>query len=219
MTTPTTCKIQRWSDEMICVTCQLRWDIGDPDPRETGSGACNAEQHPLLPWATALMISRAPDFVIGDDYLRRWYIIPRNPYSNVYLHEFRHSDDDRALHDHPWSSTSIVISGSYVEITPEGSFTRKTGDVITRPATAAHRIVIPDGEQVVTLFTTGPWEREWGFHCPQGWRHWKDFTALNDSGQVGRGCAAMDAGAIAAIAIRRDLNSGGAVVSFDVGQP
>ncbi len=142
----------------------------------------------LADWATSVMSSRPPDFVIGDNYLRRWWIVPRNTLSNVYLHEFRRSDDDRALHDHPWSSTSIVIAGSYVEVTPHGRFTRNTGDVITRPATAPHRIEIPGGESVITLFITGPHEREWGFHCPQGWRHWSEFTAADDKGQVGRGC-------------------------------
>ena len=48
---------------------------------------------------------RAPDFVIGgsdNPYLLRWFLIPRNPVFNVYLHKFMRSDDDRALHTHPW---------------------------------------------------------------------------------------------------------------------
>lgn len=53
-------------------------------------------------WARARM-QRLPDFVIGDDpdrpYLRRWWIVPRNEYCNVYLHEILRSDDDRAGHD------------------------------------------------------------------------------------------------------------------------
>ena len=31
------------------------------------------------------------------------------------------------------------------------------------------------------------------FHCPQGWRHWRDFVDEHDTGQVGRGCGEMDA--------------------------
>ena len=42
--------------------------------------------------------------VIGKNYLSRWHIIPRNRYFNIYLHKFVGSDDDRALHDHPWRS-------------------------------------------------------------------------------------------------------------------
>ena len=43
---------------------------------------------------------RPPNFVIGDPadpYLRRWYVIPRNPLFNIYLHQILRSDDDRAL--------------------------------------------------------------------------------------------------------------------------
>lgn len=40
-----------------------------------------------------------------------------------------------------------------------------------------------------TLFITGPRVREWGFHCPdRGWVHWKQFTAADDPGAIGRGC-------------------------------
>src|ERR1700684_1178987 len=60
-----------------------------------------------------------PHFVIGDPknpYMLRWYILPRNPLFNVYLHKFlRNDDDDRALHDHPWPSLSLLVKGWVVE--------------------------------------------------------------------------------------------------------
>lgn len=139
-------------------------------------------------WALALMNSRAPDFIIGDDYLRRWWVMPRNAFANVYLHEFRRSDDDRAQHDHPWTNSSYLLSGRYIEHTPEGSFLRVAGDFVQRPADALHRIELIDGHPAVSLFTTGPKVREWGFACPQGWRHWSEFCADGDSTQVGKGC-------------------------------
>lgn len=138
-------------------------------------------------WSEAIM-QRDPDFVIGDDYLRRWWIMPRNAFANVYLHEICKSDDDRAMHDHPWDNTSLIISGGYIEHTPEGSFERKIGDFIQRPATALHRLEVFPGKRCISLFTTGPKVREWGFQCPQGWRHWTDFCSPGDSGKVGRGC-------------------------------
>ncbi|AGH48734.1 hypothetical protein G432_05035 [Sphingomonas sp. MM-1] len=141
----------------------------------------------LQAWARAKM-QRRPDFVIGDDYLRRWWIVPRNEGCNVYLHEILHSDDNRALHDHPWDNTSYVIDGVYIEITPAGSFYRGAGSIVTRRATDAHRLVVPPGGRAVSLFMTGPKLREWGFHCPQGWRQWQDFVDARDAGQVGRGC-------------------------------
>jgi hypothetical protein len=146
---------------------------------------------------------RPPDFVIGspeNPYLLRWWIIPRNRWFNIYLHQIRRSDDDRALHDHPWWNISIVLKGGYEEVTPcflegcKGTDTRwrGPGSVIFRRATAAHRLVIParDGAQRFcwSLFITGRRVREWGFHCPHGWRDWRVFTAPADRGQIGRGC-------------------------------
>lgn len=141
----------------------------------------------LLEWAQRTM-ERKPDFIIGDNYLRRWWVIPRNHGCNVYLHEILHSDDDRALHDHPWDNTSYVLEGEYEEHTPDGVFIRNAGDVVSRPAEAAHRLVIPEGGRALTLFFTGPAKRDWGFHCPKGWVPWREFVDENDTGQVGRGC-------------------------------
>src|ERR1700710_2371105 len=62
--------------------------------------------------------ARKPDVLIGkqdDTYMRRWWVIPRNRWFNIYLHHFLRSDDDRALHDHPWCNLSILLSGSYLE--------------------------------------------------------------------------------------------------------
>jgi hypothetical protein len=147
----------------------------------------NASLAEMQAWAEEAML-RAPDYVIGDDYLRRWWILPRNEWQNVYLHDVRRSDDDRALHDHPWSNTSFLILGSYIEHTPEGRFVRRAGDVIVRQAEALHRLEVIPGERAISLFVTGPKVREWGFACPQGWVHWRDFTDPNDSSQRGRGC-------------------------------
>jgi hypothetical protein len=66
---------------------------------------------------------REPDFVIGADspggpYMRRWWIIPRNRFLNIYLHQILRDDDDRALHDHPWWNVSIILRGGYFECTP-----------------------------------------------------------------------------------------------------
>lgn len=145
----------------------------------------------LAAWAAGVMSSRKPDFVIGGDYLERWYVIPRSAFCNVYLHRFRRGDDDRALHDHPWSNTSLVISGRYVEITPEGEFLREPGAVVTREATARHRIALLDSEPVTTLFFTGPKVRDWGFWCgADGERFvpWWEFVAAGDPGSIGPGC-------------------------------
>lgn len=138
-------------------------------------------------WARGVMLRR-PDFVIGDDYLRRWWVMPRNAFANVYLHEVCKSDDDRAMHDHPWANSSYILFGGYIEHTPEGSFTRRAGDFVERPAHALHRLEIIPGESCISLFCTGPKVREWGFQCPKGWVHWQEFTSPTDSSKTGKGC-------------------------------
>jgi len=141
---------------------------------------------------------RAPDVCIGgadNPYMRRWFVIPRNRVFNIYLHEFCRSDDDRALHDHPWINLSVLLAGGYHEMTygPENRevWTRRcAGDLVLRLPSSAHRIaLIPYlSARPWTLFITGPRVREWGFLCPQGWRHWRDFVARNDPGSIGPGC-------------------------------
>ena len=74
-------------------------------------------------WPIFLTVPRAPDFVIGpagDPYMRRWWVIPRNKWFNIYLHNIMRSDDDRALHDHPWTNVSVLLRGSYLEHLPGG---------------------------------------------------------------------------------------------------
>jgi hypothetical protein len=143
---------------------------------------------------------RLPDLVIGErgrPYLCRWYILPRNRWCNAYLHQFWRSDDDRALHDHPWWSLSLCLSGSMVEhtIAAGGVHHRRfiaAGGWRLRSARLAHRLELDENAGPVwTLFLTGPRLRQWGFHCPQGWVPWEKFTAGTTDdlrGQVGRGC-------------------------------
>lgn len=142
---------------------------------------------------------REPDQIIGgreDPYLLRWWLLPRNKLLNVYLHHFLRSDDDRALHDHPWANASWLLRGEYLEHTiAAGGINRRTrleaGAVRVRwTGRLAHRVELNAGP-CWTLFVTGPRYREWGFHCPDaGWIHWERFTADDDPGAIGKGCDA-----------------------------
>jgi hypothetical protein len=142
---------------------------------------------------------REPDITIGppdDLYLRRWWLIPHNRWFNVYLHHFLRSDDDRALHDHPWRNLSILLIGSYREHTTSGVVKRRKPwrpwafwRLTWRSATAAHRVELINGRPVWTLFLTGPKVRTWGFHCPRGWIPWTEFVEDQPGGNaIGKGC-------------------------------
>lgn len=127
----------------------------------------------------AYKMQSPPDFRVHRPtgvYLRRWHTFPRNRFGNIYVHLFTASDDQRALHDHPWPSMSFVIEGSYSEIVPENAqqpggpttiHHMETGNIIIRTPQSAHRVVIPEGKHAITLFFTGPRTREWGFWCPK----------------------------------------------------
>jgi hypothetical protein len=154
---------------------------------------------------------RPPDQVIGsidDPLLLRWYVIPMNMWFNIYLHKFMRSDDDRALHDHPWFNVSLPLTEGYYEHLPyRGNpqetikFERRPWRLYFRNAELPHRIELhtkliwrDDGldlleKPVWSLFLTGRKVRSWGFYCPKGWVPWRDFVTLTPHGnQVGAGC-------------------------------
>lgn len=135
---------------------------------------------------------RDPDFEIERDnegtYLRRWYVIPRNKFFNVYLHRFLLSDHDKALHDHPWVSCSVLLEGSYLEHTPEQIHYRPQGTICFRKPSSAHRVELIKGKPVWTLFLTGPRVRKWGFLCPKGWKPWDEYCDPKNPGKVLKGC-------------------------------
>ena len=112
--------------------------------------------------------------------------------TNVYLHKFLRDDEDRALHDHPWVSLSIIFRCGYVEHTAKDVRRRQAAAVVFRRARHAHRIeLLRQAGRLLpawTLIIAGPKVREWGFPCPAGWRHWTEFVSEADSGNVGKGC-------------------------------
>lgn len=163
---------------------------------------------------------RAADERIGDQddpYMLRWFVqrkyrlldasaaemldglwhIESSRLENAYIHRFIRSDEDRALHDHPWPWVTVLLDGSYWEHLPADPNDpagptkrekRSPGDIVVRrDAARPHRIEIDEGRPVTTLFLTAEKTREWGFWCSQGWRHWRDFVALDDLGRT-RGC-------------------------------
>lgn len=166
----------------------------------------------LLPKMIALSEGRKSDFDIinGEDkevYLRRWWIIPRNPFMNVYLHNMLHDDGD-VLHDHMYVSVSLVLDYGLQEVyclDPESGFielrkrcrTFEQGQVVFRSSRMAHQLLVR--RPTWTIFVTGPRIKSWGFWCPKGWKEWKEYVALSNvpdgSGRgkstVGVGCGEM----------------------------
>lgn len=140
-----------------------------------------------------------PDLTISADgqepYLYRWHLIPRNEVgANVYLHIQVASDPIRPLHDHPWDNQSVILSGGYYEVAEEPCRSggavpvlrmRRPGDVVHRVAEDAHRLVLPQHvPYCMTIFSTGPVRRQWGFHASGGWVSGADVTETQDGVSV-----------------------------------
>lgn len=151
-------------------------------------------KHWLRKWLTG-----TPHFIIGGEhnpYLLRWFVIPRNSFLNIYLHKFKRSDDDRALHDHPWWFASLILKGEYLEHRDDGTTRhRKAGSLALRRPNTLHRVELLQEVRdfghftmnreapTWTLIITGPKIREWGFKCPKGWIHWEYFDHHDGCGE------------------------------------
>ncbi len=145
----------------------------------------------LLPLFTMIknqVSKRAPDKTIGPDhdpYMRRWYILPHNPWFNVYLHQILRSDRERELHDHPWDNWSYIVEGAYYEHQEVQLFKNLDHKFICpfplwkgkskfRKAEHKHRIEIMS--PVWSIFIIGPKKRDWGFWQGDKFIPWQEFV-------------------------------------------
>jgi hypothetical protein len=98
-------------------------------------------------------------------YLIRWFF--ETPWFSVRLHHWLHSDDARAFHDHPSWFITLVLAGSYTDVSPAGREPMRPGTIRFRLATHQHTVeVAPGGCWTLLLF--GPHERYWGFWRRRG---------------------------------------------------
>lgn len=96
------------------------------------------------------------------------YFVLRTPLFAIFLHHFRRSDNDRHVHDHPWSFVTLLLSGGYWEHLPDRtSKWRKRFSILYRPAEWQHWVEIE--KPVWTLVLRLRRRREWGFVTPRGW--------------------------------------------------
>lgn len=110
----------------------------------------------------------------GDTYLIRYRLI-KTPWFGIYLHRILRSDDDRDLHDHPFSFLTLILKTGYVEQTPGGKKWKRPGSIIWHRAEDLHRLEIPEGKTTWTFFIRGPKRRSWGFATEDGWIDWRVY--------------------------------------------
>lgn len=122
---------------------------------------------------TLFKIRRIPGCVSGTTYMTRIILIElfgRRLMVNI----FHQSDEDRFLHDHPWQFWSLILWNGYIEHTRNHFRVVRPLRLIHRPARWAHRVELVK-KPAITLVFTGKKIRDWGFHTPSGWLHWKQY--------------------------------------------
>lgn len=128
-------------------------------------------------------------------YLHRWFVIRTERFA-LFIHKFVRSDEDRALHDHPWSFLVVPIWRGYVEhsdreevtFEPDGTQLRKV--TLLRPskrrvwpilgarfrrAEYRHRVELIDGKPSWSLFFRFRSRRTWGFWPTSGFIAWNKW--------------------------------------------
>jgi hypothetical protein len=117
----------------------------------------------FLLWLTA----RLPVRVIGrpgSPYVEWYHVCTPFGLFRVQLHRFLRSDPD-GLHDHPWGwAFSLILAGWYIEERRDRDRVRSRGYFIR--GDTFHRVVLPQGGEVWTLFVHGPYVKHWGFMTP-----------------------------------------------------
>ncbi len=129
-----------------------------------------------------------PSKCIGERYLTRWHLLPKNRVFNVYLHHVQEDDPDSRLHDHPWLfNISIVLRGRISETQPNAERVLEQGSVTARMSRAPHRLALLSDDSL-TLFITGPKVRRWGFYTEKGWVDSRRYLQADGNGRnVNRG--------------------------------
>lgn len=177
--------LMRWLCEKVSKHLKLReiWD------REGGS---------LYLSRFYLFGPRSGEWIDGDHVVMhpKWELPAKFPV-NVFLHKFHRSDDDGALHNHPWKwSVSLILAGGYSE--ERRHVTEKMCDMHEKPHIVwrvKRREVLPFSLNVIraddfhrvdllekdcwSLFLAGPKSQSWGFwdRISGAYTPWRSFIA------------------------------------------
>ncbi len=137
-------------------------------------------------------------------YMRRWRFMP-DWLPGFRVHNILQSDDDRALHDHPFSFLTVILKGGYYEYLSD--YSKKwhgAPAILWRPATTLHRIELLEehhrggGWEGVPTFTTklmpawtlvfrSRYFRPWGFMTKSGWVDARQFITKREGHHEDKG--------------------------------
>jgi hypothetical protein len=117
-------------------------------------------------WKEPMGLSECP-------YLYRWTFIFFG--FSLRIHHWIKSDDRRFFHDHSCNFISIILKGRYTNVTPNGKFEVKAGQIWKSDALKRHYLDIPK-EGAWTLLLCGKPYHKWGFYVnDHKWRPLRYF--------------------------------------------
>lgn len=115
----------------------------------------------------------------------------------VYLHRFGRSDEDRQLHDHPFSFVSLILKHGYHEVRPIAPLRERLavgdksfdlddpqvqerayyapGSMLFRPSWYAHRVELEKTLPSWSLVVRTRKANDWGFFTHDGWKLWSEW--------------------------------------------
>jgi|SRR5271154_3074577 len=110
-------------------------------------------------------------------------VFPKGFGFSLFLHRFHRSDDDEALHNHPWAwAWSLILAGGYKEEYRVGDDVTwrivGPGRLIKITKDHFHRVDLLEKDSW-SLFVAGPKEANWGFwdRTTKEFWPWRDFIA------------------------------------------
>ncbi len=103
----------------------------------------------------------------GILHFKRWSIISTK-WLSVYIHYINQADEDKHLHDHPWSFWSVILKGGYIELTESGRNHRRFLHMAFRKKNTPHKIEVLI-HPTWSLVITGPGGRQWGYKVGNIW--------------------------------------------------
>jgi len=119
----------------------------------------------------------------GKLHFRRWELL-KTKWFSIWIHGIYESDQDLHLHNHPWDFKSIVLKGSYIELTERGFVWQTPLKLNSRNGENFHKIYKLLTPVVYTLFFVTPTKREWSYEVNGEFITHEKYRELKKQGEL-----------------------------------
>lgn len=120
----------------------------------------------------------------GVLHFQRWNIFTVKNFFSVYLHIIHKADEDKHLHNHPWSFISLVLWGRYIERLEDKLVNRYPLQVSYRRKNVFHKIHMLLSKKVITLNIMFSKQNNWGYKVNHSYVDNFDYRNLKNLGSI-----------------------------------